>query len=132
MKIRHLNKIMDNILNKFDWRLLDGYAHNYYVNRQGEVCRVTSDGRVRTLKSWAANGGYLYVRLKTLDGKYKGVGVNRLICQAYHENPENKPIVHHINHIRTDNRPENLTWFTYKENAADRKGRSNTSESGGN
>lgn len=42
--------------------------------------------------------------------------INRLVAQAFLENPENKPIAHHKNHNKSINDAENLAWATHSEN----------------
>ena len=48
--------------------------------------------------------------------KHKSFRVHRLVCMAFIENPENKPIVNHIDENRSNNNVNNLNWMTNKEN----------------
>lgn len=84
----------------------------YYV--QGDVIYSKAYGKLKVLKPGKVKG-YHTVSLRTKNGKKKNCQVHRIVCTAYHPNPDNKPTVNHINHIPTDNCPENLEWATSKE-----------------
>ena len=43
-----------------------------------------------------------------------------IIARQFIDNPDNLPYVDHINHIRTDNRIENLRWCTHQQNTNQR------------
>lgn len=47
--------------------------------------------------------------------------VHRLVAETFHENPENKPVVDHIDNNRSNNNFENLRWATLSENALNKK-----------
>ena len=93
---------------------IEGYP-NYYVSDQGEVFR-NWHGTFKKLKLYEARnrGGYLIAVLSK--GKGRGFTVHRLVAQAFIPNPENKPLVDHINGNKQDNRVENLRWATHSEN----------------
>ena len=108
------------------WRDINGYEGYYQVSSEGRVKSlertfIDKIGRERyvkecILKPGADRGGYLRVGL--CDGeKRKTLKVHRLVCQAFHENPDNKPQVNHINEDKTDNRASNLEWATARENS---------------
>ena len=109
--------IGDNNMTKEVWRDIEGYEGLYQVSDQG---RVKSLGRKwrkseRILNPVVRHDGYVVVGLYS-GGKPKTFKVHRLVCEAFHENPDNKPQVNHINEIKTDNRACNLEWCTAEEN----------------
>lgn len=59
--------------------------------------------------------GYLMVSLQK-DGKRSPRYVHRLVAEAFVDNPEEKPVVNHIDHNTKNNSAENLEWCTVKEN----------------
>ena len=103
------------------WRDIEGYEGRYQVSNMGRVKslgRKDRFGRVikeRILEPAVTHNGYLRVGLH-VDGKRKMLRVHRLVCEAFHENPDNKSEVNHVNEDKTDNRACNLEWSTRTEN----------------
>ena len=108
------------------WRDVKGYEGLYQVSSDGRVKSlerkfIDKIGRERYVKECILKPaidryGYLLVSLYA-GGKQKMHTVHRLVCEAFHENPDNKPQVNHINEIKTDNRASNLEWATARENS---------------
>lgn len=108
-----------------EWRDVVGYEGLYQVSSEGRVKNLErkvphcSGGeriqKERILKPVVRGDGYLKVDL-CAGGKRKMFAVHRLVCQAFHENLDNKPQVNHLNEDKKDNRACNLEWCTCKEN----------------
>ena len=102
------------------WKNIKGYEGLYQVSSMGRVKSLERKdclGRIvkeRVLKPGMDKDGYLFVNLCA--GGKRTFFVHRLVCQAFHENPGNKPQVNHLNEAKTDNRACNLEWATAKEN----------------
>lgn len=84
-------------------------SRNYYAGTDGFIYRGTK-------KLSGSNNNYLKVRIWYKDGSSKEHFVHRLIASAYVPNPDNKPIVNHIDGDKRNNSPCNLEWVTAKEN----------------
>ena len=87
----------------------------YYVRDNGAVYRqCKDDGKVRkwdeewTFGKFDPNTGYMLI------GQER---VHRIVCTAYHGEPEgDKNVADHIDTNRCNNRPDNLRWVTKLEN----------------
>ena len=90
-----------------DYEIFTEYPHEI---RRKSTGRIITFGR--------KNNGYLQC---TLNGKK--YLVHRVIANNFIPNPENKPFVDHINHIRDDNHIDNLRWVDSIENNNNRYGK---------
>lgn len=76
--------------------------------------QVSSLGRVRSprrILKLVLGEHYYQVSL----GKGNTSLVHRLVCSAFHKNPEDKRTVNHLNGNKLDNRKENVAWATEQE-----------------
>jgi hypothetical protein len=95
---------------------------------------ISNHGRLRydscnnyIIKPAASSSGY-YVHNIFNGDTFKRAQIHRLVAEAFIPNPDNKPVVDHIDGNRQNNRAENLRWATYSENCMNTKiARNNTS-----
>ena len=108
------------------WKDIKGYEGLYQVSNLGRVkslahvtiqkngSKLSVKGRI--LKPNVRKEGYHRVGLYRGHSKPKWYFVHRLVCGAFHENPDNKPCVNHIDENKANNKASNLEWCTYEEN----------------
>ena len=89
-----------------------GYEGLYTIDTLGRVYSYKSR---RYLKGGALAYGHRVVCLYK-NGKSKLHAVHRLVAEAFIPNPDNLPIVHHIDENPQNNNVNNLKWCTQKEN----------------
>lgn len=94
-----------------EWRPVAGHEDRYLVSNLGRVWSVRRQKHV-------ASGGGNYLRVVLYPSK-KQVSIHRLVAEAFIPNPEEFPIVRHLNDVRTDNRVVNLAWGTPRDNGED-------------
>lgn len=92
---------------------IPGYDGLYTIDTEGRVYSYKSK-RYLSLKPDSIFG-YVHVGL-CKEGKMKLYNVHRLVAQAFIPNPNDLPVVHHIDDNKSNNRVSNLQWCTQKEN----------------
>lgn len=92
---------------------------HYMVSDTG-IVREHQDDYYRILPRRDDGRGYLCVDIK-VDGRYRPIKIHKLVMEAFHGPTPRGFHIDHINHIKTDNRLENLAFRPAGENSADCK-----------
>lgn len=95
-----------------EWKIIDGvtnkYGHVYAISNHGEVLNVNTNKLLSNRNKYNE-----YARASIGQKEYR---VHILVAEAFVPNPENKPIVNHIDGIKSNNVATNLEWATLSEN----------------
>ena len=84
----------------------------YHITREGKLYN-----KGHPVKTFFHKG---YERTKLRNNKVsKNVKIHRLVAEAYIPNPNNLPVVMHLDDNPLNNRLENLKWGTQKDNVND-------------
>ncbi|GAB2769671.1 NUMOD4 domain-containing protein [Salinimicrobium soli] len=109
------------------WKPIRGFEHRYWISNMGRILSagrqmIARDGYKRNypdklLKLTPKPLGYTCARLYKDGGtEYEEHLVHRLVATHFIPNPEQLPVVNHINEIRHDNQFFNLEWVTVQAN----------------
>jgi hypothetical protein len=112
--IEEYNNSRNKFIYKELWKTIDGFP-NYMVSTYGRVYNVKHDKHVRQYFSRR----YFNVALSS-NGKTTHFRVHRLVCQAFLLNPENRPLIDHIDNNPKNNNIENLRPASHAENSRNR------------
>lgn len=100
-----------------DAKLISG-SHDYvtpsgkiYKQKYKDSCLYYEPKQFKNTKN-----GYLYCRIKMLNGRRISKRVNVLVAKAFVANPNNYNVVGHKDNNKTNNNYNNLYWTTISEN----------------
>ena len=93
------------------WKPVVGFEGLYEVSNLGRV----RNRKGKVLRPAPNSNGYMRIILRK-DNKDWGKQIHRLVAMAFIPNPNNLPIINHINERTGDNRVENLEWCNYSYN----------------
>lgn len=92
------------------WKEIENTRGRYYISTLGRVISLCYR-KPAVLKPQPWGNGYLCVEI---NGKKQRI--HRLVANAFLDNPDNKPVVHHRDGNKHNNSLANLEWTTHKEN----------------
>jgi NUMOD4 motif/HNH endonuclease len=93
-----------------EWRRIDSYP-NYLVSNYGRVKNIYDYHH----KQFTDKDGYLYLSLTNEFAK-KNVKVHRLVGVSFIPNPNELPVLDHIDRCKTNNKVSNLRWASHTTN----------------
>ena len=101
------------------WRDIPGYEGLYKISNYGRVMALKKlQGYImrseRILKPRLINGYYVAHLCK--NNISKNVLVHRIVAECFIDNPNNLPVVNHIDGNKQNNNVNNLEWVTHSEN----------------
>ena len=100
------------------WKDMIGYEGQYQVSSTGLIRSIVDNhGRPaqRQRATHIRSGNYEYVNLSVKDTT-RSEAVHRAVAKAFIPNPDNKPMVNHIDGNKLNNNACNLEWATCSEN----------------
>ena len=98
---------------------ITGYKDIYKIYQNGDVESYYKNGNTKILKHCIHTRGYKYVFLSK-NSKQKHFLIHRLLALHFIENPNNYPLVDHIDRDTQNNNLENLRWTTSSINNRNR------------
>ena len=95
-----------------DFVPIKGFESEYKINRKGQILSLLTDQYASVSVD---SKGYLKVTLHK-DGHAHTKRVHILVAEAFIPNPDNLPVVNHIDGNKQNPAVTNLEWTTFSEN----------------
>lgn len=92
-------------------------GNGYYVNNYGHVWSSRSNKYLKPKR--LDKHGHVGICMRTDSDKVKYLYLHRLVAEAFIPNPNNYPIVRHLDDDPTHNTDDNLAWGTQRDNMED-------------
>ena len=87
----------------------------YIISNRGFVISLVREFRLLNIRR--DKHGYIHYYIRDLStGRRKDFKGHRLVAEYFIDNPNNYPIVNHIDGNKANNNIENLEWSTYSQN----------------
>ena len=99
------------------WKDVDGYNGLYQISDYGRVKSFVKNKPIILKQTNVTN--YLFVNLYDKSKHKKPVAIHRLVAETFISNPNNLPLVMHVDDNKHNNRYTNLMWGTYSDNILD-------------
>ena len=102
------------------WKDIIGYEGLFQISNKGRIKRLASIGIYKKSEkilntNYTDKFGYKRVSLLK-NGTYNTFGIHRLVAQAFLPNPNNYPVVMHLDNNPSNNCVDNLKWGTQLQN----------------
>ena len=102
-----------------EWKDISGFEGRYKISNEGKVWSLLTN---QLLSIQTDKHGYKWIRLRNDKQESYKIFIHQLVLKHFGSPiplDMKKPTVNHINHIRSDNRIENLEWMEHKENSGE-------------
>lgn len=109
-KFKETYKYLSDVNENLEWRTKENF--NYFVSNEGHVRKHGKN----CLMSPHFERGYPRVTLR-VNNKNVNLYVHRLVAELFLPNPNNFPVVNHIDGNPKNNNVNNLEWCTYQHNS---------------
>ena len=102
------------------WKPCPDFETKYLISSHGRIMGIGTyntckKGELLSLHKKHGRNGYIQVQLFD-SGRMRTIEVHTLVAKAFIPNPDNLPMVNHIDEDKTNNHVENLEWCTNQYN----------------